>query len=748
MAVAVTRSADEALCLNEVSHDELRAIATEEQDLLCVQPADHAIYRIRKVCGRRALPRSNGMVVEAKIVDARCAADVPTGALRFHFCRSFPCKSVFTGLTAPVPHAHVVCLRATPQDQQVNLSSYAPSTQSALAATPVADQIKGYAEYVRSPYRFVGIYTFLAFAVQQRREVRVWFTKTHYVDIVESYAPWSRSNEGGSGASTEPPPGVGKRFNVLACVIESGEENVRSIRMLRGIEEVGLVNHYLPLIERGTYMSQTPAHPPCNGMLCSKAGDACMAQVRADVSTLGMFPVRSVTDGDCAFDTMLFLENAPRSTSARRAKRVLLSQYALDRKDDPNWRASWIACGESAPEAPATTAAPATAPAPGSATKPAPGSEPALAAPLDSPAPAPGSEPALAATPGAPCSSSVVSEIAPVAQTPNVHVASVSASSSSSGTCPSATTVAAVPANPEVLAAAIMAFVGQKRISPPEIRRLAACLSKEETDRLLKDYAEQMAAQAEKTTQQVVRTRIRHDRYVDQRSHDAALVAAFAARRGVDPCAKKVPGGFWRSFFLETFGEARLKKESTRSLIALKMYWKRRLLTNGAQDSVPCTKGKRLGGEKNARRRKRRLGKQGRPVMAIGIEEGLLSWFVAIRRRGVRVGPRSFRKKALALRKVHIQAAIKKGIRAEVPSCSLKYCLAVRRRLRISLRAPVIKWKVSRPIMNERMEICWLNLAKIIKMCLLFHGYEPILDSRDQTGKHMNECGSKNRKTL
>ena len=50
--------------------------------------------------------------------------------------------------------------------------------------------------------------------------------------------------------------------------------------------------------------------------------------------------------------------------------------------------------------------------------------------------------------------------------------------------------------------------------------------------------------------------------------------------------------------------------------------------------------------------------------------------------------------------------------------------------------------------MNERMEICWLNLARIIKMCLLFHGYEPILDSRDQTGKHMNECGSKNRKTL
>ena len=105
-------------------------------------------------------------------------------------------------------------------------------------------------------------------------------------------------------------------------------------------------------------------------------------------------------------------------------------------------------------------------------------------------------------------------------------------------------------------------------------------------------------------------------------------------------------------------------------------------------------------------------------------------------------------KRYLALRAVHVRAAIRKGIKAKVPSCSYGYCRNVRLRLRISLRAPVIKWKVSRPIMNERMEICWLNLAKIIKMCSLFHGYEPILDSRDQTGKHMNECGSKNRKTL
>ena len=66
-----------------------------------------------------------------------------------------------------------------------------------------------------------------------------------------------------------------------------------------------------------------------------------------------------------------------------------------------------------------------------------------------------------------------------------------------------------------------------------------------------------------------------------------------------------------------------------------------------------------------------------------------------------------------------------------MPSCSYKYLRGVRRRQRISLRAPLVKWKVSWPVMTERMEICWLNLIKIIKMCLLLHGYAPILDSRD-----------------
>ena len=173
MHVALARTADEALCLNEVSQEELGAIGTEEQDLLCIQPDNHALYRIRKGSAKRQAVRTNGLVVEASIVDSRCEAKQPTGVHRFHFCRSLPCKASFNGLSAPVPYAHLVCLRATPQDQEVDLSLYAPSTQPALAATPVADQIKRYAEYVRAPFRCGGIYTFLAVAVQQRGEGRI-----------------------------------------------------------------------------------------------------------------------------------------------------------------------------------------------------------------------------------------------------------------------------------------------------------------------------------------------------------------------------------------------------------------------------------------------------------------------------------------------------------------------------------------------------------------------------------------------
>ena len=748
----MSRHADEALCLTEVPNEELAAIAGEEQDLLCIQPTDHAIYRIRRVCGQRASVRPHGVALDAEIVASQSGAHTPKGLVRVHFCRTVPCKTKFTGITAPVPYVHLVRLRATAREHHEDLASYAPSIQPALAPTPVGDQIRRYAEYVRSPSRFVGIYTFLAFAVQERVEVRMWFTKTHYVDIVASYASWSQVIEIDSVASSSTPAPAAKTYHVLACVLESVGENVRSIRMLTSMQEISLVNHYLPLIQRGTCERQNLEHPPCNGALCSKLGEACMAQVRADVSTLGMFPVRSITNGDCAFDTMLFLQNESRSNMMRRSKRTLLALFMLDRVDDANWRASWIACGESAPEPPPAASSPTAAYPPPSDTS-ASASDSLSGAVLEL-----GSSKIADAVvqPPAPAAPSPASQIpqppAPAAQIPDAPVASPSTSSSSTGPPASSANSSAAQAHPEVVAAAIMAFVGQSKISPGEIRRLASTLSQEQTNNLVKEYEEQMAAKAKKESSalagSLLRRRCRNDRFVDTRNDDAEIVAKFAARRGVQCSAVRVPTGFWKAFFEETYQKERLQKESAKSIMALKMYWKRRLCEYGKKETVTSTKGVRLGGQIHAHKRKRRLRNQGRPVLATGIEEGLLSWFVDLRRRGVRVGPRAFRKRALALRSIHMAAALKKGIKAPVPSCSYKYCRGVRRRLRISLRAPLIKWKVSRPVMNERMEICWLNLAKIIEFCLLFHGYEPILDSRDQTGKHMNECGSKNRKTL
>ena len=66
----------------------------------------------------------------------------------------------------------------------------------------------------------------------------------------------------------------------------------------------------------------------------------------------------------------------------------------------------------------------------------------------------------------------------------------------------------------------------------------------------------------------------------------------------------------------------------------------------------------------------------------------------------------------------------------------------------LSLRAPNRKYKVAKWILEERLEIAWLNCARVRKLCQLVFGYDPEQENWDQTPYQHNESGSQNSKTL
>ena len=59
----------------------------------------------------------------------------------------------------------------------------------------------------------------------------------------------------------------------------------------------------------------------------------------------------------------------------------------------------------------------------------------------------------------------------------------------------------------------------------------------------------------------------------------------------------------------------------------------------------------------------------------------------------------------------------------------------------LSLRKPNRRFKVARHVLAERLEIFWINLFRVRKLCLLCWGYDPEMQNFDQSPFHRNEAG-------
>ena len=66
----------------------------------------------------------------------------------------------------------------------------------------------------------------------------------------------------------------------------------------------------------------------------------------------------------------------------------------------------------------------------------------------------------------------------------------------------------------------------------------------------------------------------------------------------------------------------------------------------------------------------------------------------------------------------------------------------------LSVRAPNRKFKVPKWLLEERLVIWWLNLARVRALCQECHKYDPEQENWDQTPFHRNEVGSQNAPTL
>ena len=163
--------------------------------------------------------------------------------------------------------------------------------------------------------------------------------------------------------------------------------------------------------------------------------------------------------------------------------------------------------------------------------------------------------------------------------------------------------------------------------------------------------------------------------------------------------------------------------------------------------------------------RKRRFG-GGKLAQCNFVREGLFEWFVSMRYsidwRKYNSSLRScgrfkaigrfpvavLKDKAKQLLQEYLRISFMSGQRRVGMAIDWKWLKRWEVEYGLSMRAPNRKFKVSKAILEERLIIWWLNLARVRALCLAVFGYDPEMENWDQSPFHHNEIGSQNARTV
>ena len=127
--------------------------------------------------------------------------------------------------------------------------------------------------------------------------------------------------------------------------------------------------------------------------------------------------------------------------------------------------------------------------------------------------------------------------------------------------------------------------------------------------------------------------------------------------------------------------------------------------------------------------RYRHLLNQGRPFKAPMIREALFEWFSYLRVSTackVRVPRKLVQLKASALAEEYTRECLLRGVKPDPPLINSHWIRRWMRQFRISLRRPNKRYKVPLAVLQERLQIFWLNLVRLRTFIRMVSATTPI----------------------
>ena len=171
-------------------------------------------------------------------------------------------------------------------------------------------------------------------------------------------------------------------------------------------------------------------------------------------------------------------------------------------------------------------------------------------------------------------------------------------------------------------------------------------------------------------------------------------------------------------------------------------------------------------GHLSAHKRRRNRGLQGPRFVCPLVRKALFEWFVAMRyaidwkaydahlrsRRQLKcLGrfPRSLLlSKVRQLLQDYTYECLINGVQPRTFKPTSKWFRRWEDDFGVSLRKPNRKYKVPKDLLESRVLLWFLIIARIRALCLEVHSYDPEMENWDQTPYHNNEVGSQNACTL
>ena len=524
------------------------------------------------------------------------------------------------------------------------------------------------------------------------------------IDVLEVYAPWLAA----AWSTANAPAGRADRWTCIACNVRANApagladpmSDGRHLEWPSSEADVGHVNHFVSVIPRPPGAPPLVHHAICDGRECGGRGEPCMAPLFSVCNALGVQPMPTVSDGDCALDVMCGWVGRSSSADARARMRLELVEMAQLLLLSPEWLKLFD-----------LTAVPAWKP---------------VAAAI--------AEGQQALRSSESCGHSAAACGSPPLRSQEAHRTSETPTSN--------------PSEAD-LRAAIRWAAGEDDASPvmtnKEVDILLASLSLKQQEEWVSRWRDRTASSDHFRSSEVPphtghRTassehlrssevpphsgpggtkRKRAAPKMKYRSYMVAktvlLAKEFLAKHPSAPGTRRDKG------VIEDF----LRRRGACSDGTYKAHFRR--VVKKLQDKALVGPSEFELAPRGSKTRRRFLGKQGVHTLKTPVLSALLfEWFCSIRGRiKGRLPLHVVRTKALQLRMQCVTSAVASLQRANAPKIvDTNWLYRWRKRYKISLRRPNKRWKVPRRVLLSRLRVMWANLCRIRIFGYLAHGYD------------------------